>query len=137
MAYADEVIGSITVYCEASSASPFERRCVAWTIFNRLQAHRFGQSFAEVCTAPMQFSSWNSDKGDRANLARAMRVQAGDPVMNDCIAAFNAAGIGSDPTGGATHYFDHTMDSNPPSWSAPPAVMTLKTDKFRFYSHVA
>jgi N-acetylmuramoyl-L-alanine amidase len=130
----DRAIAAITTYCEASSASPMERRCVTHSYFNRRKDGRFGHTVAEVCLKRMQYSEWNGDAADNANLLRAARAGDGDPVMADCAAAFDEVAAGAfDPTGGATHYHDRSI--TPPYWAAR-AVVALETAKFIFYRSV-
>lgn len=136
----DRDIAAITAYAEASSGTPDERRCVIWTGFNRLLVPpRFGISLADVFTQFMQYSAWNGDIKNRKNLGRAMKVPVTDALMMDCAAAYDevlAAHIikGADPTGGATHYHEKTMDPKP-VWTEG-ARMTLETDNFLFYAGV-
>lgn len=131
----DRAIAAITIFCEASSASPAERRAIAHVLFNRQHDGRFGATVAEVCLRRMQFSEWNGDKPDNINLLRAARVAELSPAMLDCSAAFDEAFQGSrDTTNGATHYHDKSIA--PPDWTAG-ATVTLDTAKFIFYAHVA
>lgn len=134
----DTAIAAMTIYCEDSSGTHEERVLVAWTIFNRLRARRFAKTVAGVCLKRAQFSEWDGDKVNNANLMRAAEVSDDDPVMRDCVAAFNEAAAASvDPTEGATHYYDKSRDSDPPTWSLPPAVLSFTTDNFRFFRNVA
>lgn len=130
----DKPISAITDYCEASSASPQERRCIMHTIFNRVADGRFGRSPAEVCLRRMQFSEWNGDAANNANLLRAARAADDDPIMLDCMAAFDEVKAGAaDPTNGATHYHDKSIPA--PYWAAR-ATVALETGKFIFYKNV-
>lgn len=136
----DLAIATITIFCEASSASPDERRFVARTIFNRLALNpaRFGRTVAAVCLKRYQYSEWNADVADNANLERGAEASEADPVLQDCAAAYeevagDVLAAAPDPTGGATHYTDKTIA--PPYWTAQ-ATLALETDKFRFYKDV-
>src|SRR6266478_2840111 len=101
MAFDREIV-ALTTFCEASNASAHERRCVVHTIKNRVRDGRFGATMAEVCLRRFQFSEWNDDAGDNANLLRGARASGGDPVMLDCIAAYADIETGVfDPTGNA------------------------------------
>jgi len=135
----DREIAALTVFCEASSATASERRAVMWTIRNRVYdgRRRFGLTYADVCLARYQFSEFNDDRGDNANLRRGARTRDDAPVMLDCLAAYDdvvPAPSGDDPTGSATHYHDKTI--SPPAWAAPPTVLSLETEHFRFYRNV-
>lgn len=130
----DRPIAAITCYCEASSASPDERRAVMHTFFNRVADGRFGKTVASVCLKRYQFSEWNDDKGDNANLERAANAADNDPVILECLADFDAISAGApDTTNGSTHYTDKTI--SPPAWTVG-ATLTLETNKFRFYKGV-
>jgi len=131
----DKPVVAITLYAEASSAAPLERRCVAHVIFNRVRDPRFAKTPAAVCWALAQFSSWNGDRRNRANLMRITFITDDNPVLLDCLAAYDEVKSGAeDPTDGATHYHDRSIP--PPAWADPPAVMTLETTRFRFYKNV-
>jgi spore germination cell wall hydrolase CwlJ-like protein len=73
----------------------------------------WGNTIIQVCRKPFQFSCWN--EGD-PNRARLMDVDAGDLVFATCrrIARRAAAGLLDDPTRGATHYHNRTVD---PGWA--------------------
>ncbi len=130
----DREIAALTVFCEASSASSAERRDIMHSIFNRLKDGRFGKTIADVCLARYQYSEWNDDRGDNANLRRGAVISDDNPIMIDCLAAYDEVKAGtSDLTNGSTHYHDKSI--SPPSWTAR-ATKTLETDKFIFYSHV-
>lgn len=131
----DRPIAAITTYCEASSASPTERRCVAHTYFNRAANERYPKTVAGVCLQRMQYSEWNGDAADNHNLERGAVAPDNDPVMLDSAAAYDEILAGAqDPTGGATHYHDKTIE--PPAWTVG-ATLSLETPKFRFYKNVA
>lgn len=133
MAFDREMV-AITTFCEASSASADERRSVVHSIFNRVSDGRFGKTPAGVCLKRMQYSEWNGDAADNANLERGANTPDSDPIMMDCGAAFDEVLAGADdPTAGATHYTDKTIA--PPSWTVG-ATVALETDKFIFYKDV-
>jgi N-acetylmuramoyl-L-alanine amidase len=117
----DREICAITTYCEASNASPEERRCIVHSMFNRKADGRFGKTIAAVCLKRFQFSEFNDDQGDNANLMRAANAPDNDPVFLDCLEAFDEVADGSpDPSGGATHYHDKSI--KPPYWATGATV---------------
>jgi len=130
----DRAIATLTIFCEASSASQEERVAIAWTIFNRVRDGRFGKTVAGVCLKRYQFSEWNGDAADNANLERGANTPGNDPVMLACASAYDEVqGSTNDPTKGATHYHDNSIA--PPAWTQS-AAMTLATPKFKFYAGV-
>jgi N-acetylmuramoyl-L-alanine amidase len=132
----DTQIAALTIFCEASNASDAERDAIAHVILNRLKTGRWGKTAAAVCLKRMQFSEWNGDAADNANLERGAEASDDDPVLRACVAAFVWARNMPDPTGGATHYHDKSIA--PPAWAGPArgAVVTLETPKFIFYAGV-
>lgn len=136
MAY-DLEIGAITVYCEASNQSEYARLGVAWAIVNRFfdPAKRYGHTIAEVCLKRMQFSEWNGDQPDSANLLRAARCPQSDLIMLDCEEAMDRAIANSvpDPTRGATHFYADGIPA--PSWSLS-ATKTTKLGSINFFKNV-
>lgn len=130
----DRQIAALTLFCEASNASAEERRCVMHTMFNRVASGRFQKTVAAVCLKRYQFSEFNDDVGDNANLERGALASDNDAAILDCLAAFDeAVNGGQDHTGGATHYHDKSI--SPPSWAIG-ATKTLETAKFCFYRNV-
>lgn len=131
----DRAIGAITLYCEASSEPPEAKLGVAWTFVNRRADGRFGASIAEVCLRRCQYSEWNGDRLDNENLLRAAKAKDTDSVMMECLSIYDEAlsDAFSDPTCGATHYHDTSVD--PPSWTVG-AIETARLGKFVFYKGV-
>jgi len=127
-------IAALVAFCEASNANPSERRCVVHSMFNRVKSGRYQPTVAGVCLKRFQFSELNDDKPDNDNLERGANASDSDPVILDCLAAFDEVIAGAfDPTGGATHYHDKSI--SPPSWTVG-ATMSLETPKFFFYRDV-
>jgi N-acetylmuramoyl-L-alanine amidase len=133
----DRVIATYTIYCEASGEDHAARLGVAYSEVNRFRTGRFGATLAEVCLRRAQYSEWNGDKVDNANLLRAARCPDSDAVMLDCGQAFDEALLGRapDPTRGATHYHDVSMADDPPSWTVG-AIRTATLGRLIFYRGV-
>lgn len=130
----DRSIAALTTFCEASSASAMERRCVVHSFFNRVADGRFGKTIAAVCLKRYQYSEFNDDAADNANLERGAVTPDSDPVMLDCVAAYDEVLAGAfDRTGAATHYHDKSIA--PPKWTIG-AIVSLETAKFIFYRGV-
>lgn len=129
----DTQIAAITIYCEASNGTQAEREAIAHVILNRIKAGRWGKTAAAVCLKRYQFSEWNGDQLDNANLMRAAEAADDDATLRACAAAFVWAKNIDDPTNGATHYHDKSIA--PPAWTVG-ATMTLETAKFKFYAGV-
>lgn len=133
MAY-DKPIAVITIAAEASNQPHVVRVGVAATILNRVNSGRFQMTAAAVCLKRLQFSEWNADTGDNANLERVALMADDDPVILDCAAAWDEAVAGSDPSNGATHFY---ADGIPKPLWAVNATLTAKLGSVNFYNNVA
>lgn len=133
MAY-DKPIAVITIACEASGESHVARLGVAASLFNRLHVGRYGKTIAAVCLKRMQYSEWNADRIDNANLLRVANMAVDDPVILDCANAYDEAAAGADPTYGATHFFADSIQS--PAWTVG-ATKTVQLGSIVFYRDVA
>ena len=114
----DRELAAMTLFCEASGEAPSCRRKIAWSLFNRLRLGRYGSTIAAVCLKRMQYSEWNADAVDNANLLRAAGMPETDKVMMDCLSAYQEALVrqGVDPSNGATHFYAKSIPA--PSWTA-------------------
>lgn len=105
-----------TVWGEARGEKMLGKVAVAWTVRNRHAAGRWfsGDTIAETCRKPRQFSCWNPTDPNRV---RILEVTLDDPDLQDCL--FAAVAVvrdqAPDPTRGATHYHAATIDA--PGWA--------------------
>jgi spore germination cell wall hydrolase CwlJ-like protein len=131
----DFAIATYTIYCEASGESRQAKLGVAYSEISRWKTGRFGETIAVVCLKRKQYSEWNGDVVNNNNLLRAARCSDTDPSWLECLDVFHAAMAGSepDPTHGATHYHDTSID--PPDWTIG-AIRTAQLGKLIFYRGV-
>lgn len=136
MAFADRPLGIITIACEASSESELCQQAIAGTFRNRVTAGRWEPSIAGVVVQRYQFSEFLSDAGDNANLERVANLSEGAPVIVAAAKAYDTVMADSnvDPSEGATHFYADGIA--PPSWIAPPAVLTVKIGRVNFFKNV-
>lgn len=126
-----------TLWGEARGEGMAGMEAVAAVIMNRVaQARRrgrmwWGNSVAEVCRKPWQFSCWNVGDPNRAKL---LAVDSTDPVFALAlrIARRAAAGGLPDPTAGATHYHARGVR---PEWAAGRQPMA-EIGRHLFYADV-
>lgn len=130
MAY-DFQIAALTVYCEASGEPQPARIAVAAVMLNRLRLG-YEKTLAAVCLKRKQFSEWNDDPRNNANLLRGARLDDGDRILLDCEAAVRSAYSGLDPTSGATHYHDTSVT---PAWTKD-ATRTAQIGNLVFWKNV-
>ena len=111
-----------TIYGEMRGENKATKTAVAWSIRNR--ADDKNRSIKEVVTAPKQYSAWNpTDKNYEAvtdpkkhsskNFSDKRAWRESQKVAAEVLNADKS----SDPTHGATHYYDKSLDDDPPSWS--------------------
>lgn len=108
-----------TIYGEARGEPLSGQEAIASVILNRVEYSRrhktywWGNTIAEVCQKPLQFSCWNSDD---PNYRILLRVTESNPIYATCkrIAKRAMAGLLKDRTYGATHYHNRKIR---PKWS--------------------
>lgn len=122
---------ALAIYREARGETAAAKVAVGWVIRNRSEHPSwYGKDYFSVITKPAQFSSFNLGEknstvfGAPADPAWHGSIQAAIDVLQS-----NAP----DPTGGATFYFDKSLDSNPPAWSKEYAH-TADVGNFHFYT---
>jgi N-acetylmuramoyl-L-alanine amidase len=110
----DHLTMAKTVWGEARNQGYLGMAAVAWVVKNRAtRGGWWGESIASVCQKPSQFSCWNSNDPNRAQL---------DRVTEDTPEYLRAIGISAlvmtddiaDPTGGGQYY--HTKQIHP-AWA--------------------
>lgn len=103
-----------TVAGEAGAESPLGQQAVAHVIMNRAASSRLSPS--EVVSARGQFESWHSP--------RVQTMAANSPAYKRTLAVIAPVvnGEALDPTGGATHFLNPTLQSdegrNQPAWAS-------------------
>lgn len=108
-----------TIYGEARGESVAGQEAIASVVLNRVAFSKrkgrywWGNTVAEVCRAPRQFSCWNRDD---PNFQKINAVGAEDASFRICrrIAARALSGVWEDRTSGATHY--HALGCRP-AWA--------------------
>jgi len=119
----------LVIYREARGQPDDAMAAVGWVVKNRVAHPKWwGTDIPSVVLAHYQFSSFNAnDPNSRAFMAKGLEA---DHIMQ---IAFNVYwSLTSDPTGGATYYFDKSLDSNPPNWSKT-MTHTVDIGAFHFY----
>jgi len=119
-----------TCYGEGRGESLDGKIAICWTIKNRAaKGGWWGNSIAEVCLKPKQFSCW--DDHNRTSMLAATETT---PAFLDCLYTAIAV-IGGhipDPTLGSCHY--HTTKVNPP-WSEG-VTPTVQIGNHLFFNNI-
>lgn len=127
----DWFILALCVWREARGQSPEAWAAVAWTVRNRASKPGWwgGPSIASVVLKPLQFSSFNPGDPNAVKLP-APNDAIFSQIMITCQDVIS--GKTPDQSAGATHYYDKSMDSNPPSW-AQAMTPTVVIGALRFF----
>jgi spore germination cell wall hydrolase CwlJ-like protein len=113
-----------TIYGESRGESIETMFAVGWVIRNRLQADRYGKTYKDVVLRPMQFSCWN--EGDPNH--RLIKGMPKGPLWEVCIGVAIVVMQSMErhnPVEGVKHYYDKSLDSNPPYWAEDGELMTV------------
>lgn len=126
----DLAIMTRTVWGEARGEGAAGWAAVAWVIRNRAEHPGWwGHGIAGICQAPAQFSSWNADDPNRAQL---LALSTSDPLFQEiqgvCIEVVN--GAMPDPTEGCL-YYKVTTEPWPAPWGVEhPADCVIGAQSF-------
>jgi hypothetical protein len=114
MAYTDRELLARTLQAEAGNQGRSGMLAAGSVIMNRAQTSGYGDGVRGVIMKPGQFSAWNSVTG-YAGGEQGQDMAAMTP-SGDAYSAADAliGGQYSDPTGGATHYYNPSISQ--PSW---------------------
>ena len=135
----DLFLMALCVWREARGQSMEAKRCVSWVIRNRADQPGWwgGPSIASVVLKPWQFSSFNQHDPNSSKLPL--------PADPSWVASLIAAQEGftksaKDPTLGATHYYDRSLDpdqnkpDHQPVWAVDGSYSLLAdVGDFHFY----
>lgn len=126
-----KVLWALCVWREARNQQHSGKLGVAYCVWNRAQHPTWwGTDIVSVVLKPYQFSSFNHNDPNAVKWPTAV-----DTSWQDSMAAVQDVLSGvTDPTGGATSYFDKSMDANPPGWATDGSLAhTVDIGDFRFY----
>ncbi len=127
-------VAARTIWGEARGEGADGMKAVAHVLLNRVKDGRWGPSLGAVCLAPWQFSCWNIADPNRRPM---LSFFSGDQALSAPTAAFGDANAesaaGTDPTGGATHYYADTIA--PPAWTKG-AAQTAHIGHHLFFKNV-
>ena len=109
----DDILGIITVLQEAEG-EPFLGKVAVAEVILRRTKHKFASdgTVAGTVLKRLQFSGMNSDS---ANRVRTFKADDSNPVVKDCIRAWEQAKEGSNLAPGCLHYFNPNLCD--PSWA--------------------
>lgn len=132
----DFILLALCIWREARGETLNAKNAVAWSIRNRvLQPSWWGHGWAGVVLMPAQYSSFNRTDPNATKLPMDT-----DPSWQDSLLAAQSVYSSDltvdprlpDPTNGATHYFDLSLDLHPPSWAIE-MTKTCDIGRLHFY----
>ncbi|MFL6311644.1 MAG: cell wall hydrolase [Terriglobales bacterium] len=135
---------ALCIWREARGEQADAQRSVAWTIRNRqkvdeqriakaLPARFGGPSLVGIVIKHEQFSSFNAGDPNCVKFpieSEPIGWKSWEQCLRDMDDVFNSNV--PDPTNGATHYFDASMDDHLPTW-AQQMTRTAVIGRLRFY----
>jgi spore germination cell wall hydrolase CwlJ-like protein len=133
----DTYLWSLCIWREARN-SQAGMLAVAWVLWNRLQAGKWGKTMTDVVTERLQFSSMTA-LGDPETVVWPNSHQSpGDlaawQYALSCPALVIGSGQSQDPTSGACFYFAESISK--PAW-AESMLLTVTIGGQEFYRSVA
>lgn len=108
----DAVLRRMLLYGEARNQPALGMLAILWVCLHRAQ--KANKGWADIILAPKQFSSFNADDPNRELLLTAADRDRPAWIKVDAVCELFEDGITTDPTNGATHYYNPKVVS--PAW---------------------
>jgi N-acetylmuramoyl-L-alanine amidase len=128
----DLVLLALCCWREARGQPKIAKTGQVFTVKNRL-AHPgwWGHSYVTIILMPFQYSSFNHNDPNAVKMPFS-----DDPAWQECLEVAQDVyqGIVPDPSNGATHYFDASLDAHPPKWATDGSMEhVVDLGLFRFW----
>lgn len=131
----DPAIGYLAVWAEAEGEF-YEGKCAVAEVIQRRTKRKYMSDGTIPGTIALryQFSALNDDRGDNQRLIMALKIDSADPIVSDCIRAWNAVSQPGyiDIVPDAVVYFNPKTATNPPK-NAIGANFVKTVGKHAFY----
>ena len=105
-----------TIYGEARGENVETMLVVGWVIRNRLHSKRYGNIYKDVVLQPKQFSCWNKDDPNYKVIKGTIKGRLWEVCIGVAIVVMQSVEK-YNPVVGIYHYYDKSMDNNPPYWA--------------------
>lgn len=125
----------LVLWREARNQNYLAMLGVAWVVKNRVASPRWwGSDYPSVILKHFK-SIYQFTSFDEADPNSTAFPRGTEPAWVKCLEAAVDAFKGKepDPTLGATHYFDKSLDNNPPAWANSSMIYTADLGAFHFY----
>ena len=113
-----------TIYGEARGENIETMFSIGWVIRNRLKSGRHGNNYKDVVLQPKQFSCWNKNDPNYKIIKGAIRGRLWEVCIGVAIVVMQSAEK-CNPVMGTRHYYDKSLDSNPPYWAEEGESMSV------------
>ena len=113
-----------TIYGEARGENVETMLVVGWVIRNRLHSKRYGDTYKDVVLQPKQFSCWNKDDPNYDKIKGVIKGRLWEVCIGIAIVVMQSAEK-HNPVVGVHHYYDKSMDNNPPYWAEEGEYMSV------------
>jgi len=105
-----------TIYGEARGENIETMFTVGWVIRNRLQSGKHGKTYKDVVLQPKQFSCWNKGDPNYKRIKGTIKGRLWEVCIGVAIVVMQLSER-HNPISGVRHYYDKSLDSNPPYWA--------------------
>lgn len=126
------ILACLCIWREARGCTVQAKLGVAWSIQNRVNHPSWwGTDVVSVILKPYQYSSF-----DFADPNAIKFPQPTDTSWQACLQIMDQVTRNGepDPTNGATHYYDKSLDDKPPAWARDGSMIeTAVIDSLRFW----
>ena len=113
-----------TIYGEARGENIETMFSVGWVIRNRLKSGRHGNTYKDVVLQPKQFSCWNKNDPNYKIIKGIIKGRLWEVCIGVAIVVMQSTEK-HNPVMGVRHYYDKSMDSNPPYWAEEGEFMSV------------
>jgi len=113
-----------TIYGEARGESIETMLAVGWVIRNRLHTKRYGDTYKDVVLQPKQFSCWNKNDPNYKKIKGTITGNLWEVCIGVAIVVIQSTER-HNPIPNVRHYYDKSLDSNPPYWAESGEYMSV------------
>jgi spore germination cell wall hydrolase CwlJ-like protein len=113
-----------TIYGEARGESIETMLAVGWVIRNRLCSGHYGATYKDVVLQPKQFSCWNKNDPNYKVIKGMIKGRHWEVCIGVAIVVMQSSEK-HNPVVGVRHYYDRSMDGNPPYWAEDGEFMSV------------
>ena len=119
--YANDI--AIQTICYEAQTEPYSGQLAVARVIRNRMLKRSKTAF-EVCLQPRQFSCWNKDDHNYKVIKGVIKGRLWEVCIGVAIVVMQSAEK-HNPVVGVKHYYDKSLDSNPPYWAEEGEYMAV------------